>query len=298
MKKFSNQPRIDNKPSFTAMIAALNRHMACKEDHPEFQCPDHLAGLCLPGLAKLLAALPSFRRFQRKRAEGGYEYIIARTRFFDDLFHQALKDNVPQIVLLGAGYDTRAIRFQGSIQDTKIFELDAPATQENKKKILTKAEIPLPPQVVLVPINFNKENMLDVLSRAGYDRSAKSFFTWEGVTYYLSGEAVRETLGFVRDDSGPGSTVAFDYFYQSFIDGKFDNHGGRATYEGMAKRGEPFRFGIEKGQIEAFLAENGFEILSHYTPDELEKAYLVDEQGQVFGKPYGWACHVHARVKS
>ena len=96
------------------------------------------------------------------------EYKIARTAYFDKLFVDALKDKTPQIVLLGAGYDSRAYRFSKSNHGTRIFELDIPPTQDRKKKCLRKARIDIPNHVTFVPINFNLESIKDTLEKAGY----------------------------------------------------------------------------------------------------------------------------------
>lgn len=66
----------------------------------------------------------------------------------------------------------------------------------------------------------------------------------------------------------------------------------------MSEFGEPFQFGIREDTIESFLAEHGFELLSHYTPDEFEKTYLYNEHGEFFGKMYDFACHVYASVRA
>jgi methyltransferase (TIGR00027 family) len=112
---------------------------------------------------------------------GTHEYIVARTKYFDDLFKQALADNIPQVVFLGAGYDTRSIRFKDSVRETKIFELDVPTTQKQKKDLLLKAGISVPEQLSFVLINFNKESMQNVLSKAGYDKSQKVFSFGKGL---------------------------------------------------------------------------------------------------------------------
>ncbi len=127
--------------------------------------------------------------------------MIARTAFFDNIFLDALNNKTPQIVFLGAGYDTRAYRFANSNQGTKIFELDAPPTQDRKKKCIKKARIDIPGHVTFVPINFNQESLKDVLDKAGYDHTQKTLFIWEGVSYYLETESVDRTLEFVSRDS-------------------------------------------------------------------------------------------------
>ncbi len=295
------QSSIAQKASRTAMMAAIHRFMASKEEHPNFQGPDNLAKLFLPPKARFFLSFSFIRRSIRKKLHkkvpGTYEYVTARTKHFDNIFKHALEENIPQIIFLGSGYDTRAIRFKDSIQRTNIFELDAPTTQQHKKKLLRKHNISIPLQVSFLPINFMKKNMANVLSSAGYDTSQKSFFIWEGVTMYLPEEAIKETLAFIKNNSGCGSTVAFDYFYKSFVEGKYYYYGAKELIESVSKTGEPYQFGIEKGKIESFLSENGFDVLSHYTPDEFEKTYLYDNNGEFFGKMYGFACNVYARVK-
>jgi methyltransferase (TIGR00027 family) len=294
------QSSVEQRASRTAMMAAIHRFLASMEEHPNFRGPDNLAKLFLPPKARFFLSFSFFRRLIRnklhKKVPGTYEYVTARTKHFDNLFKQALVENIPQIIFLGSGYDTRAIRFKNSIQRTSIFELDAPTTQQHKKKILQKHNISIPPQVSFVPINFSKESMDKVLSRSVYDSSEKSFFIWEGVTMYLPEEVIKETLAFIKYNSGSGSTVAFDYFYKSFVEGKY-YYGAKELMESVSKTGEPYQFGIEEGKIESFLSENGFDVLSHYTPDEFEKTYLYDDNGEFFGKMYGFACHVYARAK-
>ncbi len=305
MKKLSEEKKqssIEQRASRTAMMAAIHRFIASKEEQPNFQGPDNLAKLFLPPKAKILLSFSFIRRAIRKKLHkkvpGSYEYVTARTTHFDNLFKHALEENIPQIVFLGAGYDTRAVRFKDTIQQTNIFELDAPTTQQHKKKLLQKNNISIPSQVSFVPINFSKENMDHVLSKAGYDTSLKSFFLWEGVTMYLPEEAIKKTLAFIKNNSGRDSTVAFDYFYKSFIDGKCEYYGAKELLESVSKTGEPYQFGIEEGKINSFLSENGFDVLSHHTPDEFEKSASYDGNGEFIGKMYGFACQVYAIAKS
>ena len=113
---------------------------------------------------------------------------------------------------------------------------------------------------------------------------------------YLTEEAVKETLAFIKNNSGRDSTVAFDYFYKSFIDGTCDYYGAKELFASVSKTGEPYQFGIEEGKIDSYLSENGFDVLSHHAPDEFEKSALYDDNGEFFGKMYGFACQVLARA--
>jgi methyltransferase (TIGR00027 family) len=136
------QLRIEKKASETAMFAAIHRHLAYKEEDPSFQGPDYMANLFLPGKAKFFLSFKFMRNLIRKKLRKGvpgtFEYMVARTKHFDNLFKQALLENIPQVVLLGAGYDTRSIRYKDQIKDTMIFELDTPIIQLQKKKRIKK----------------------------------------------------------------------------------------------------------------------------------------------------------------
>ena len=251
MKGISNEKKqatIEQRASRTAMMAAIHRFLASKEEHPNFQGPDHLAALFLPLKAKFFLSFAFMRRYVRKKLRKGvpgtYEYMLARTKYFDILFQYALEEDIPQIVVLGAGYDTRAIRFQKAIQHTKIFELDAPTTQQEKKTRLQHTNLALPQQLTFVPINFSNERLETVLLTAGYDPSQRSLFLWEGVTYYLPEEAVKETLAFIKNHSGRESAIAFDYFYTSVLEGTCEYYGAKEISESVLKFGEPFQFGI------------------------------------------------------
>jgi methyltransferase (TIGR00027 family) len=294
MKNVAMKPTsgIEHQASRTALSAAMLRYMAYKDAHSDFPGTDHLSGLFLPPNIKTVLFFPFFRRGLRKKFVGGYEYVLARTNYFDELFERALEENIPQIVVLGAGYDTRAIRFGGLIQKTKIFELDAPHTQLQKQAVLAKTGNKIPEQLIFVPINFSTQNLEQVLLPAGYDRSQKTLFLWEGVTFYLTAGEVDRTLGFIRGNSGPGSRLAFDYSYKGAIDGTAEYYGAEETARAVSEDREPFTFGIEKGMIESFLADRGFELVSHHSPSELQQTFLTDQAGELYGRMYGFVCIV------
>lgn len=300
MKTSPEYKRINNRASHTALIAAIYRYLASKERRPGFTGPDHMAYMFLPLKARFFLSIAFFRNlFKKKLGEnspGSYEYVSARTRFFDDLFVPALKTQIPQIVILGAGYDTRAIRFQELLNGTRIFELDAPTTQSEKLKLLGKSKTPIPDNLHFVPIDFERDDLKQILFRAGYDPTARCMFLWEGVTMYITEEAVNRTLSFVRYNSGPGSSIAFDYIYNSVIEGKCSYYGAEEISEIVKKGGEAFSFGIKEGGIEEFLESKGYIPIALYSPKLLEAKYLYGEKGEFFGNIYGFACNVHARI--
>jgi len=222
--------------------------------------------------------------------------MIARTTFFDRIVEQALKENIEQLVLLGAGYDSRPYRFGNFIQDTKIFELDAKPTQQHKKEYLHRAKISISEQISFVPINFETDNLRETLTEAGFSQGNKTLFIWEGVTYYLSREAVDNMLAFVRSNSPSGSSMSFDY--ASLSDEALNEDGAKELRKHMQFRysNEPTKFGIRSGKIEAFLAKRGFEVREHLTAADMNEKYLSVGGYSDVGKVPSLFCLVHAAV--
>jgi methyltransferase (TIGR00027 family) len=290
--------RIDTRESRTAEFTCLARAFAGREKEARFRGPDHLAEILIPPIPRLVVILPPLRRFFIKKfiAPGIYEYVLARTKIMDSEFIHALETDFPQIVLLGAGFDTRALRFADLNQGTRIFELDIETTQQPKIGVLLQKKIKIPEELRFVPIDFDKESLFKALSEAGYQEKQKSLFLWEGVSMYLSAQAVDETLGFIRTCSASGSRIAFDYIFASVLRQEGDLYGEREAYNMVSKVGEGWTFGIEAGEIERFLAVRGFEIVAHYAPAELERIYLTAENGYRYGRVNGTHCIVIASV--
>jgi methyltransferase (TIGR00027 family) len=200
----------------------------------------------------------------------GLGNIPVRTRFIDDYLQTCIDDGIEQLVILGAGYDSRAYRFELKGEVT-VFEVDHPETQRIKKEKVKKIIGFLPEHVIYVPIDFNKEKLDEKLSEYGHQNSMKTLFIWEGVTYYITAEAVDETLAFVVQNSGDGSSIIFDYAYKSMIDGRLKEAEKYRRY--LEKKGEPYIFGIEEGAIEEFLVTRGFGQVKDMNAESLENTY-------------------------
>ena len=196
----------------------------------------------------------------------------------------ALQTRTPQIVFLGAGYDSRAYRFSLLIRGTRVFELDIGPTQRRKRQCLEHAGIQVPEQVTLVPIDFTRDRLEDVLGAAGFDPSLRTLFVWEGVTYYLPAEAVDRTLDFVRANSPAGSLLCFDYIADA--PDIMERYGVKEAMTAMqtAYLAEPVKFRIPEGTIEAFLSERGYALIEHLTENDLEKRYLTLRDGSLAGR--------------
>jgi methyltransferase (TIGR00027 family) len=168
----------------------------------------------------VLVQFACMRNYTIKRSDaitkGIYGAQICRTRYIDDAVQAALLQGIRQSAILGAGFDTRPYRLAG-MEKVKVFEVDLPSVQEDKKKRLKKHFGRLPDNVTFVPIDFDTQSLEDVLPRAAFDPSRPAVFVWEGVTQYLSEEAVCRTLAFVGK-SAPGSILIFTYVLKSVIE--------------------------------------------------------------------------------
>jgi methyltransferase (TIGR00027 family) len=289
---------LEKETSKTAMATAFMRALAFHDPKEKVKGNDYLAEVFLEGEQKKPLKDLAVRAWVMKNriAPGAYEFMIARTAFFDGIVEQGLKENVEQLVFLGAGYDSRPYRFGKFIRDTKIFELDSKPTQERKKECLQRAQISISKQISFVPINFETDHLKVTLEKAGFSQGKKAVFIWEGVTYYLSGEAVDNTLALVRSNSPSGSSIAFDY--ASLSDEALNEDGAKELREHMKSRysNEPTKFAIPAGKIEAFLAERGFEVVEHLTAPEMNERYLSVRGYSDVGKVPSLFCLVYAKV--
>jgi len=283
--------RIDQEFSSTAGYTCFSRACANCEKEECFRGPDDLAKVFLPAPARGILHVPLLRRFifRRIAPSGIYEYVMARTRLLDESFVSALEDGFPQIVLLGAGYDTRAYRFAALNNTTRIIELDIATTQNRKEKCLKKAQIDIPEHVKLVPIDFDKESLKNVLEKAGYENNEKTLFLWEGVSYYLDPGSVDATLEFVNHSSHNESLIAFDYAISISEENTNHYYGVKEVSQTWRKyrSNELFRFAIDEGKTESYFEQRGLRIVDHLDNREIEKAFLLNENGSLIGQING-----------
>ena len=226
---------------------------------------------------------------------GVCDAILARNRFIDELLQQALDKGLPQLVILGAGYDTRALRFDRLKGATAVFELDHPATQKVKRQRLAQNRLRLPDRMTFIPCRFDKEDFTAKLLAGGYDPGRISFFIWEGVSYYLTPADVDRTLTFIGHHSPPGSALVFDYFPPSVADGSCRLEEAMVLRKALMQMGEEITFGIDPESIEDFLSGRGLVLEKNFTNKDVHNAYLkqIDRPASVSAMFY----FAHATVK-
>ncbi len=271
------------QPSETAQSVAFCRALAFKEHRKVIKGPDYLAELFVNDDAKKILQNEDSRKWAKENLVTSplYSYFMARTAFIDSIFKSACEENIPQIVILGAGYDTRAYRFKNQSKNTIVFEMDINTTQERKIEILKKNKIEIPASLVFIPINFITDNIYDALFKAGYDSSKKTLFIWEGVTYYLKKEEVENTINMIQKYSSESSIVCFDYMTEKLE---------------SINPAEPFQFWTTKEKIIELLSNNQIKIDEHIESSEMTKRYLTLEDGTIAENILTSFCFVKALV--
>ncbi|HOI69203.1 MAG TPA: class I SAM-dependent methyltransferase [Methanothrix sp.] len=200
--------------------------------------------------------------------------IRARVRYFDDFVAEAVDDGIEQLVVLGAGYDTRAYRIDGLKERVKVFEVDHPDTQEVKMEKIEKIFGALPLHVAYVPLDFEKDGLGPRLMEMGYDRSKKTLFVMEGLIMYIPPKAVDDVFSFIVNNSGKGSWVIFDYYPDFMVDGESELDVANNIRNFLIQQGEPLKFGIREGSVEAFLTERGLSRVQNVTSEDYKRAYF------------------------
>jgi methyltransferase (TIGR00027 family) len=264
-----------DQSSLTAAGIAIARGVESEKPEEERICYDPYARRFVPGWMYLTVAFFIKSGYAEWRGPGVVGFIVARDRYIDDVLHDFLNKGVQQLVILGAGYDSRAYRFNKLKDQIKVFEVDHPASQTDKKAKVKAVFGTIPEHVIYVPVDFNTQTLEGCLPESGYDPDLKTLFIWQGVTMYLTAEAVDNTLKFVLQHSAPGSAIVFDYVYRQVLDGvqKHSEITNMRRYRFMT--GEGLTFGINEGAVEAFLKKRGFSQVRDIDSIGLKQAYFT-----------------------
>lgn len=206
-------------------------------------------------------------------AYGQRAFVLARTLLIDEALEAALARSADQVLIFGAGYDSRAYRIP-NIERARVFEVDHPATQARKRAVLDGLMARIPSHVSFVSVDFNRQSLDDRLREAGFREGHPCFVIWEGVTEYLEASAVDGTLRFVARAAAPGSEIVFTYLDSALLDGTRNFRGGGLHLAMIRRAGEPFTFGLDPRTLSSYLAERGFELLADAAGEELDRRYF------------------------
>ncbi|HWU89141.1 MAG TPA: SAM-dependent methyltransferase [Kofleriaceae bacterium] len=211
-----------------------------------------------------LTGMPGMRRW--------ILYMQVRTRVIDDAIRAFAEAGGAQLVLLGAGYDCRALRMP-ELAGARVFEVDHPATQGHKRGTLAQLGAASP--ATYVAWNFEERPMADlpeVLAEAGHDATRPTFTVWEGVTMYLSEPAIDASLRAIAEWSAPGSRLAMTYIAKTQLERP--SLGTRTLRAILARVGEPLRFGWYPEELPGYLTERGLELVSDVAMSDAARMLL------------------------
>ncbi|MEN6293474.1 MAG: class I SAM-dependent methyltransferase [Methanobacterium sp.] len=269
---------IKKEPSKTAETIAVVRMSESRKPEDERICYDQYA-VHFVSQAVLDFAVHNPEKYKafvarnERLVPGASNSIVARVRFFDDIVKSSINRGLEQLVILGAGYDTRAYRIEG-LDKVKVFEVDHPATQSIKIEKITEIFGSLLDYVTYVPMDLELDKFSQQLLKSGYNKSLKTLFIMEGLLMYISPEIVDEILSFIVHNSGKGSAIIFDYIPLSVVDGTCKLEAGQNWRNGVMAVGEPFLFGIKDGEIQSFLDQRGFKDVKNMISEDYKKAYF------------------------
>jgi methyltransferase (TIGR00027 family) len=260
---------------YNALFRALETARAPQCRIVEDQLAEHLLSQPLrsvAGLAHSAGLAAAVSRYIDYRQPGARPSVIARTRLIDDYLITALKDGITQIVILGAGFDTRPYRMDG-IEKACVFEVDHPNTSAVKRERVRHALGALPAQVSYVAFDFDRGSLSDALARAGFDAACRTFFIWEGVTSYLTEEAVNATLKFVGG-APEGSRVVLTYVHRDVVCSPERFLGGNRLHRRLKRLEERLTFGFDPADVPRFLAARGLRLIDDIGSVEYRARFL------------------------
>ena len=218
---------------------------------------------------------------------------LSRSRYTEDSLEEAIRKGVRQYVILGAGFDTFAYRRPDLADRLQVFEVDHPTTQALKRESVSKQGWDDPGNLHYIPVDFAKESLADGLGRSPYDPNQQSFFSWLGVSFYLTHAVVFDTLQGIASIAARGSTLVFDYMdADAFIPEKAGKRVQMMQW--MAGQvGEPMKAGFDPLALAADLGRLGLRLEENLDPAAIEARYFLGPEGRGRSDRYHAFEHVH-----
>jgi methyltransferase (TIGR00027 family) len=282
----------------SAETMAFLRAVVAREENLAVKSEDRFAKRFLGPKYRFLISVSfqaPLRRILELLVPGSYGFTVARTRHFDEVLLLESRAGVEQVVLLGAGYDSRPFRFQDALGNVRVFEVDHPGTQARKRRMLEEAGEASLANLTYIPLDFNHQSLQKALAEHGFSPDRKTLFLWEGVSYYLPRPVVEDVLDFVSRCAA-GSSILFDYATKTFVNGDTSTYGGRQVTRWLRLIREPFLFGLDSSETREFLDARKLSAVSDLGPEDVAKAYLKTKDGRYFGKTLGHVRMLHARA--
>jgi methyltransferase (TIGR00027 family) len=265
-----------NRFSRTAQVMAFFRALESVRPASIRLLSDSFAGTVLAVSMRRFVALSRFPLLRSviltlvdRRWPGGRTSGIARTRLIDDWITAAVRDGARQVAILGAGFDSRAWRLS-ALAGIPVFEIDHPATSAEKRHRLIAAGLD-PSRIVQVTLDFDREPLAETLAGHGFDMRYRTAVIWEGVTNYLTADAVDAVLRWMSS-LGTGSTLAFTYVHAAVLADPTAFGAGRIL-AAVATAGEGWTFGMDPAELRGRLEARGLTLVEDLGADDYRSRY-------------------------
>lgn len=287
------------RASKTAAHNALFRSLEARRQSDQRVVNDQLAEGFLPWRFRLLAVPAHWRpwhdaitRIIDRQWPGVRPTVLARTRLIDTIVGE-LAPMTPQVVILGAGLDTRAWRLP-QLEGVAVFEVDHPDTQRRKQARLRRRDLDMT-HVQFVPTDFNLGRLDAAMLRAGFDPLLPTLFLWEGTTNYLSAEAVDATLRWCAQ-APAGSQLVFTYINADVLDDPSRYVGAEQVFATLRRADEPMTFGLAPDSLAGYLAERGLQLVADVDAETFRRRTYGPASAAIRGHEFYRV--THARIAS
>lgn len=276
-----------NQISLTAIMTSFMRGFHARYDTPKI-FDDFLAWNLLPQERRAiieqsllqalqiensdLSALPpeQMNTVRIMLIKMGASNVISRSAYMEKHLEEAVQQGVRQYVILGAGMDTFAFRRPDLLESLKVFEIDHPAMQAFKRGRIEELGWEKPSRLQFVAVDFTQDSLADKLIQSGFDPQAKSFFSWLGVTMYLTREESLATLSSIAQTASAGSMIIYDY-----LDNDTPGKIASEVRETLSRKvNEPIKSGFDPSALADDLARSGLHLVENLDQTDIQKRYF------------------------
>ena len=277
-----------NTPSRTAQYMALFRAIESARSKQKRLFYDPFAVLFLDRGLKIVVRISSLpiigsltSKIMEKQAPGAFSSGVSRTRYIDDLLQKTVKKGVKQVIILGAGFDTRSLRLN-FLKDISVVEIDHPDTAKFKMEILNNSIGYLPQNVKYYQIDFNKESLTDLATRNNLNPDIPTTFIWEGVTNYLQQDAIDNTLEFIRKFTNK-SYIIFTYINKRILDDPGSFPYTDKYHSILENNEEKWTFGFDPEKLPDYLNKFDLTLIEDIGAVEYRKQYMSERMNLLKG---------------
>lgn len=277
------------KTSRTAQYMALFRALETKRDVNDRLFSDPYAIDFLDSKLRFATRLSKFAPVKnyiqntiQKKIPGAFSSGIARTKYIDDLLQDAIQNGIKQALILGAGFDTRPLRLD-FLKSIPVIEIDHPNTSNFKIQIYKNSLGQLPENVQFLQIDFNQQNLDQLAVQNDINFSLPTAVIWEGVTNYLSADAVKSTFEFISKFA-KNSIVIFTYIHKEILENPKSFLGGEKLLKDLNELEEQWTFGFLPNELSDYLNQFDIKLIEDLGANEYRERFLPNrsEKGYEF----------------